>query len=139
MFTKVLARYREEIEANLITKMFDPPSVDAIVALFELLSAPVDPEHVHNSGCLMVNTVSEFKDPPEDIEREITQYFEMWRVTFQQALENDNVPDAQARSEFLSGAFWGALTVIRHAGNTTAAEPMTSVIIQTVRSWTETD
>ena len=138
MFTKVLARYRE-IEADLIAKMFDPPSVDAIVALFELLSAPVDPGDVRNSGCLMVNTVSELKEPPEDIAREIAQYYEMWRATFQQALDNDNVPDARARSEFLFGTFWGALSVTRHAGDTTAAEPMTSVVIQTVRSWTRTD
>ena len=60
----------------------------------------------------------------------------MWQATFRQALINDGISDADARSVFLLGAFWGSLSLIRLAGDSTAAEPMTSTVIQTVRTWT---
>ena len=84
-------------------------------------------------------TVSELEEPPDQIAREIELFFELWRATFQQALDNDNIADSRARSEFLLGSFWGALGLIRLAGDTTAAKPMTSIVTQTARSWTKTD
>ncbi len=138
LFTKALACYREAI-AEHIAAAFNPPSLAAIITHFENLSAPINPDHPLNSGCLMVNTVSELEEPPDQIAREIELFFELWRATFQQALDNDNIADSRARSEFLLGSFWGALGLIRLAGDTTAAKPMTSIVIQTARSWTKTD
>lgn len=135
LFSKALARYRQWVAGNLAA-MFDPPSVDAIISVFERVSSPADTDDPRNGGCLMVNTVFEIDEPAQDIANEITQYRDLWRSTFQQALDKDNVTDAQARAEFLVGALWGALSQIRLAGDTTAAEPMTSVVIETIRSWT---
>jgi hypothetical protein len=87
----------------------------------------------------MVNTGFEIDDPPVGITNEITEYQDLWRRTFRQALDADQIPNAEARSEFLVGSLWGALSQIRLAGDTTAAQPMTSIIIETVRSWTHTD
>ena len=137
LFTKALACYREA-SAESLAAAFNPPSLAAIINHFEHLSAPIDPEHPRNSGCLMVNTVSELEEPPDQIAHEIELFFELLRATFQRALDNDNIPDSQARSEFLLGNYWGALGLIRLAGDTTAAKPMTSIITQTARSWTET-
>ena len=135
LFTKALARYRQRVADNLGT-MFEPPSVDAIIRVFERVSSPVDRDDPRNAGCLMVNTVFEIDEPAEDIANEITQYRNLWRSTFLQALETDYITDAEARAEFLLGSLWGALSQIRLAGNTTAAQPMTSVIVETIRSWT---
>ena len=84
----------------------------------------------------MVNTVFEIDEPTGDITREVAEYRDLWRSTFQRALESDNIADAEARAEFLVGALWGALSQIRLAGDTRAAQPMTSIVIETVRSWT---
>jgi TetR/AcrR family transcriptional repressor of nem operon len=135
LFTKALSRYRHMVADN-IAIMFDPPSVDAIISAFERVSSPADREHVRSSGCLMVNTVFEIDEPTGDITREVAEYRDLWRSTFQRALESDNIADAEARAEFLVGALWGALSQIRLAGDTRAAKPMTSIVIETVRSWT---
>ena len=137
LFTKALARYRQWVADNLAA-MFEPPSVDAIIRVFERVSSPVDGDDPRSCGCLMVNTVFEIDEPAEDIAKEIAQYRDLWRSTFQRALETDRITDAEARAEFLLGALWGALSQIRLASDTTAAEPMTSVVIETIRSWTHT-
>jgi TetR/AcrR family transcriptional repressor of nem operon len=138
LFTKVLACYRHMVADNIAT-MFDPPSVDAIVRVFERVSSPTNHDNVRSSGCLMVNTVFEVDEPAEGIGREIAEYRELWRSTFQQALENDHVSGVEARAEFLLGALWGALSQIRLANDTTAAQPMTSIVIETIHSWTQAD
>lgn len=137
LFAKALAHYRRWVAGNLAA-MFDPPSVDAIISVFERVSSPSDTDDARNAGCLMVNTVFEIDEPAEEIAKEIAQYRDLWRSTFQQALEADHVTDAETRAEFLLGALWGALSQIRLAGDTTAAQPMTSVVIETIRSWSET-
>ncbi len=114
LYTKALACYREST-AESIAAAFNPPSVGAIITYFEDLSAPIDPQHPRNSGCLMVNTVSELEEAPDQIAQEIELFFELWRATFQQALDNDNIADSQARSEFLLGNLWGALGLVRLA------------------------
>ena len=138
LFIKALGRYRESA-AESISAAFNPPSLATIIAFFENLSAPVHHDNPLNSGCLMVNTVFELEDPPDQIMRQIEQYRELWQSTFQQALDNDNITDSEARSEFLLGAFWGALSLIRLAGDTAAAKSMTSIVTQTARNWTESD
>jgi TetR/AcrR family transcriptional repressor of nem operon len=135
LFVKVLTNYTEMVTANLAA-MFDPPSVDAIVHVFERVSSRADADDPRTSGCLMVNTVFEIDQPVDDIAQAIEFYRELWRSTFRRALEADHISDPGARSEFLVGVLWGALSQIRLAGDTTAARPMTSVVIETVRSWT---
>jgi TetR/AcrR family transcriptional repressor of nem operon len=136
LFTKALARYRQRVAGNLAT-MFNPPSVDAIISVFERVSSPANGDDARSSGCLMINTVFEIEEPAVDIASEIAQYRELWRSTFLQALEADHITNAETRAEFLLGALWGALSQIRLAGDTTAAQPMTSVIIETIHSWTQ--
>jgi TetR/AcrR family transcriptional repressor of nem operon len=135
LFTRALARYHDMVADNL-AMMFDPPSVDAIIRVFDRVSSPTDRDDVRSSGCLMVNTVFEIDEPTGDIGRKIAAYRDLWRSTFRQALESGNIADVEARAEFLVGALWGALSQIRLAGDTAAAQPMTTVVIQTVRSWT---
>ena len=135
LFSKALSRYRQMVSGNLAT-MFDPPSVDAIIAVFERVSSPADGDDPRSCGVLSVNTVFEIDEPAEDIAEEIAKYRDLFRSNFQQALEADHITDAETRAEFLLGALWGALSQIRLAGDTTAARPMTSVVIETIRSWT---
>jgi TetR/AcrR family transcriptional repressor of nem operon len=135
LYAKALSRYRHRVADNLIL-MFEQPSVSAIISVFERVSSPAEVDDARNAGCLMVNTVFEVDDPTEDIAHEITHYRELWRSTFQQALETDRIADPETRADFLVGALWGALSQIRLAGDTTAAQPMTTIVIQTVRSWT---
>ncbi len=138
LFTKALARYRQFVADNL-AGIFDPPSLDAIIRVFERVSSPSDVEDPRSGGCLMVNTMFEISEPPEGIATEIAQYRDLWRATFQHALETDNIADAETRAEFLVGALWGALSQVRLAGDTTAAKPMTSIVIETIRTWNEAD
>jgi TetR/AcrR family transcriptional repressor of nem operon len=135
LYAKALSRYRHRVADNLGV-MFEHPSVDAIVTVFERVSSPAEDDDARNAGCLMVNTVFEVDDPTEDIADEIAQYRDLWRSTFQRALEADRIVDPEARADFLVGALWGALSQIRLAGDTTAAQPMTTIVIETVRSWT---
>ena len=136
LFTRALARYHDMVAKNL-AMMFDPPSVDAIIRVFERVSSPADGDDARSSGCLMVNTVFEIDEPTGNIGHKIAAYRDLWRSTFQQALESDSIADAEPRAEFLVGALWGALSQIRLAGDTTAAQSMTTVIIQTVRGWSQ--
>jgi len=137
LFSRALARYRQRVAGNLAT-MFDPPSVEAIVRVFERVSSPADRDDARRAGCLMVNTVFEIDEPAQDVADEVARYHDLWRSTFRRALEADHIADAEARAHFLLGALWGALSQIRLANDTTAARPMTSVVIDTVRSWTHT-
>ena len=134
LFSKALARYREMVEGNLDT-MFDPPSADAIIRIFERVSSPAEDDDPRSGGCLMVNTVFEIDEPPEDVASEIAKYRELFRSMFQQALETDHITGPETRAEFLVGALWGALSQIRLANDTGAAKPMTSVVIETIRGW----
>ncbi|MFV1963026.1 MAG: TetR/AcrR family transcriptional regulator [Acidimicrobiia bacterium] len=136
LFTKALTRYREFVTDNL-AGIFDPPSVNAIVRVFERVSSPADADDPRSGGCLMVNTLFEIDEPPEDIAKEIAQYRDLWQATFQHALETDGIADAETRAEFLVGALWGALSQIRLAGDTAAAKAMTSVVIETIHSWNQ--
>jgi TetR/AcrR family transcriptional repressor of nem operon len=138
LFTSALACYRERVTGNL-DKMFDPPSIRGIIKVFERVSSPAEDDDPRRSGCLMVNTGFEIEAPSESIAVELATYQELWRHTFRKALEAGEVPKAEARAEFLLGSLWGALSQIRLAGDTAAAGPMTSVVIETVRSWAPSD
>jgi TetR/AcrR family transcriptional repressor of nem operon len=138
LFSKALARYREMVAGNL-AEMFDSPSIDAIVAIFERVSSPAEGDHPRSGGCLMVNTVFEIDEPAADAANEIARYRELFRSNFQRALEAEGITDVETRAEFLLGALWGALSQIRLAGNTAAARPMASIVIETIRSWTPAD
>jgi TetR/AcrR family transcriptional repressor of nem operon len=83
----------------------------------------------------MVNTIFEIDEQTPAIASEISSYRELWRNTLLQALEADQIADAPTRAEFLVGALWGALAQIRLASDPRASQPMTSVIIGTIRSW----
>ncbi len=135
LFVQALRRYREGTKAA-IAEVFNPPSVDAVIGFFAGLSSPVEPDNPLNSGCLMVNTVFELNEPPDLVAHEIELFRDLWQRTFRQALINDGISDADARSVFLLGAFWGSLSLIRLAGDSTAAQPMTAIVTQTVRTWT---
>lgn len=134
LFTRALARYRQRA-TDTLALVFDPPSLDAVVRVFQRLSSPVDRDDVCNAGCLMVNTVFELDEPAEAIATEIAKFRELWRSTFQRALEADEIPDPETKAEYLVGSLWGALSQIRLAADTTAAQPMTSVIVDTIRTW----
>jgi TetR/AcrR family transcriptional repressor of nem operon len=134
LFSKALARYREMVAGNL-AKMFDPPSVDAIVAIFERVGSPAAGNDPRRGGCLMVNTVFEIDEPATDVANEIAQYRDLFRSNFQRALEAERITDPETRSEFLVGALWGALSQIRLANDTAAARPMASIVIETIRTW----
>lgn len=134
LFSKALARYRHRVANNLDT-MFEVPSVDAIIGVFERMSSPVDRDDVRRAGCLMVNTGFQIDEPTEGIAIELAVYRDLWRSTFQRALEADDIAEPEVKAEFLLGTLWGALSQIRFANDTAAAQPMTSVIIEIVRGW----
>jgi TetR/AcrR family transcriptional repressor of nem operon len=135
LFIKALSRYRQMVADNLAT-IFDPPSISAVIRLFERVSSPADYNEARSGGCLMVNTVFEIDNPTQDVADEIAQYRDLFRSMFEQALRAEHITDAETRAEFLVGALWGALSQIRFAHDTSAARPMTSITVDTIRSWT---
>jgi TetR/AcrR family transcriptional repressor of nem operon len=136
LYAKALARYRNMVSGNLAS-MFDPPSVDAIIGVFQRVSSAAEETDPRRSGCLMVNTVFEIDEPAPGIANEVRRYRDLWRSTFQRALEADRIEHTEMRAEFLVGSLWGALSQVRMANDPTAAQPMTSVIVETVRGWTK--
>lgn len=137
LFSKALARYRQRVADNLDV-MFETPSADAIIGVFERMSSPVDRDNVRRSGCLMVNTGFQIDEPTEGIAIELALYRDLWRTTFQRALKADHITEPETKAEFLLGVLWGALSQIHLSQDTTTAQPMTSVIAETIRSWTKT-
>lgn len=135
LFIRALGLYRKTAE-NIIAQVFDPPSVDAIIMLFHVMGQPTsEEEDIKNAGCLMVNTVFELGRASDAVRAEVDAYRAMWRMTFESALVASGIEDAENRAEFLLGSLWGALSQIRLAGGTTAAAPLATVVIQTVKSW----
>jgi TetR/AcrR family transcriptional repressor of nem operon len=138
LYIKALARYREMVAVNL-AKMFDPPSIESIVAIFERVASPSEDDDPRSSGCLMVNTVFEIDEPAAGVSDQIAQYRELFRSNFERGLEAEQITDVNTRADFLVGALWGALSQIRLTGDTAAARPMASIVIETVRSWPRKD
>ncbi len=138
LFVKALDLYRQRVAAN-VAAMFDPPSTEAIVSVFERVSSPAESDDPRMAGCLMVNTVFEIEEPSPDIAIRIAEYRDLWYSAFFRALDADGISDTEQRAEFLVGALWGALSQIRLAGDTTAARALAAVVIETVHSWTDTD
>lgn len=134
IFVRVLQAYRIQAQ-GILTVVFDPPSLDAIAALFQGLTAPRDSDDPANCGCLMVNTVLGLGRIGEAARAEVEGYRAMFQDTFEQALSAEAIPDAEARATFLVNTLWGALAQIRLAGSTTAAGPMAAVAIETVNGW----
>ena len=134
LFLKALEMYQDAAE-GIVAQVFDPPSVEAVQALFTGMVAPRDAADVENSGCLMVNTVFEIPDMPRAIANRVESYRTMWRTTFRSALVNSGVGQPDERAEFLVGALWGVLSQIRLAGNTEAGAPMARVVSETVAGW----
>jgi len=135
LFVRALGLYRRTAE-GLIAQLFDPPSIDAVIMLFNVMVQPTtDDDDIKNAGCMMVNTVFELGRTSEAVRAEVDAYRELWRTTFERALVASNVDDPENRAEFLLGSLWGALSQIRLAGTTTAAAPLAAIVVQTVESW----
>jgi TetR/AcrR family transcriptional repressor of nem operon len=134
LYSRSLVRYRLMVTDNL-AQMFNPPFIEAIAKVFERVSSPAEPANPRRFGCLMVNTIFEIDEQTPTIASEISSHPELRRNTLLQALEADQIADAPTRAEFLVGALWGALAQIRLASDPRASQPMTSVIIGTIRSW----
>ncbi len=71
-----------------------------------------------------------------DVANETAQYRDLFRSNFQRALDAERIADSDTRAEFPVGALWGALSQIRLAGDTAAVRPMTSIVVETIRTWT---
>ena len=138
LFNTALGRYRQMVADNL-AKTFNPPTIDSIIRLFERVSSPAGSDDPRNCGCLMVNTVFEIDEPAANIADQISEYRDMFRSNFQQALEADHIENAENRAEFLVGALWGALSKVRLANDTNAAQPMTAIVIETIHTSTRND
>lgn len=134
LFTRALACYREFVSGN-VAVMFDPPSIEAIIRVFERVSSPADVDDPRLNGCLMVNTLFEIEHPSDEVTSEIILYRDLFRNAFAQALEADNIPDPETRAEFLLGALWGALSQIRLTHDTASAQPTSTIVIETIRAW----
>ncbi len=134
LFVRVLKIYRQTA-AGIIDQVFDPPSAQSVITLFSSLGDPKDDHDPSNAGCLMVNTVFELGKTSKPVRAEVDAYREMWRGTFNNALTASGIQDAEGRAEFLLGLLWGALSQIRLAGTTEAAQPIAKVAVETVESW----
>lgn len=137
LFVRVLKIYRQTA-AGIIGQVFSPPSAQSVIMLFASLGDPKDDDDPSNAGCLMVNTVFELGKTSKPVRAEVDAYREMWRSTFKTALTASGIEDADGRAEFLLGLLWGALSQIRLAGTTEAAQPMAKVAVETIESWMRT-
>jgi len=135
LFVKVLQRYHS-MAANAISKVFDPPNIGSIRSMFSVLTTPPEnADDIRNAGCLMVNTVFELGKTRPKVRAEVDAYRELWRSTFETALQNSDITDSTARAEFLVGLLWGALSQIRLTGSVESVASMASVVHQTLDGW----
>ena len=135
LFVRVLRLYREQAE-KVVNAAFATPGLAAIAGFFDAMAAAQsDAGDVSAAGCLMVNTVFELGQMPEEIAAEVAAYRAMWRDAFARSLEADGIEKAAERAEFLLGSLWGMLSQIRLARDVSAAAPMARVVSDTVRGW----
>lgn len=114
-------------------------------SFFLQLSARSGADSPANYGCLMVNTVLDIRQATVPVREQIEVYRSMLLTAYTQALRNALKRGEMSatrrqlgdRAQFLVGSQWGALAVIRFAGETAAARPMANVVAQTIQSWHE--
>ena len=144
LFLRALDRYHGSARP-IFEESIARGGLEGLEDFFLRLSARSDTDSPASYGCLMVNTVLDIRQATEPVRQRIEVYRAMLLKSYARALRNA-VKDGELiasraqlrdRSQFLLGAQWGALAMIRFGGETTAARPMANVVVQTIRSWRE--
>ncbi len=138
LFLRALEAYTQ-MASSILDQVFQEPGLEAIQTFFQNMSSPVEAESPANLGCLMVATVFEGVSEQPEVHQRITDYRAVFKDKFGRSLRAWN-PKLEpqvvdSRVEYLLMALWGALTTIRMAKSTIAAQPMTEQVVQTVEQW----
>jgi TetR/AcrR family transcriptional repressor of nem operon len=140
-FLEVLDAYLDSAEAHFLP---DPAKTDleGLALWFERLSAPGAMPKMGDKGCMVLNTIDEFKRDGGEIDQRIDRYFAALESRFSQIIVNavdqkvvagDTDPDEQAR--LLISLLLGISTAIRARSSDGAACAYTSATAAMIRGW----
>ena len=140
-FLEVLDAYQESVEANFFP---NPATTDleALALWFERLSTPDFMPKMGDKGCMILNSIEEFKRDGGQIDQRIDRYFATLQSRFSQIIANsadqkvnaDNT-DSQERARILISLLLGISLTIR--ARTSDAFPLsyTSAAAAMIRGW----
>lgn len=140
-FLEVLDAYQDGAEANFFP---DPATTDleGLAVWFERLSAPDAMPKMGDKGCMVLNTIEEFKRDGDQIDQRIDRYFAALQSRFSQIVANAadqkviaDDTDPEEKAKILISLLLGISVAIRARTNDVAAQSYTSAAAAMIRGW----
>ena len=140
-FLEVLDAYLDGAEANFFP---DPATTDleGLAVWFEHLSVPDAMPKMGDKGCMLLNTIEEFKRDGDQIDLRIDRYFDALEGRFsqivakaadQKVIADDT--DPEERAKILISLLLGISVAIRARTNDAAPQSYTSAAAAMIRGW----
>lgn len=140
-FLDVLDAYLDSAEADFFP---DPAATDleGLAVWFERLSAPDAIPEMGDKGCMLLNTIEEFKRDGDQIDLRIDRYFDALEGRFsqivakasdQKVIADDT--DPEERAKILISLLLGISLTIRARPDDTAPHSYTSAAAAMIRGW----
>lgn len=140
-FLEVLDAYLDGAEAKFFP---DPATTDleGLAVWFERLSAPDIMPTIGDKGCMVLNTIEEFKRDGDQVDLRIDRYFEVLQGRFSQIIgtaKDQKViaddTDPQERAKILISLLLGISLTIRARTDDAAPHGYTSAAAALIRGW----
>ena len=140
-FLDVLDAYQDGAEADFFP---DPDTTDleGLAVWFERLSAPDAMPKMGDKGCMVLNTIEEFKPDGGQIDQRVDRYFAALQSRFSQIIANAtdqkviaDDTDPQERAKLLISLLLGISLTIRARTSDAAPHSYTSAAAATIREW----
>lgn len=140
-FLDVLDAYQDSAEAH-----FYPDSattdLEGLAVWFERLSSPDVMPKLGDKGCMILNSIEEFKRDGGEIDRRIDRYFATLQSRFSQIIANAvdqkviaDDADPQERAKILISLLLGISVTIRARADDAAPNSYTSAAAAMIRGW----
>ncbi len=140
LFVSALDSYLDRTEKFLPSLLAD--GLGGIVAFFEWRSQPRESWGIGSFGCLMLNSLVEFRGEDAEVNERGERYFAILRHSFRDGLAaardaGDLRPDIDIddKAEILMGLALAMNVIIRAGGDNAAALPVAASAIAMVRGW----
>ena len=140
-FLDVLDAYLDTAEANFFPDA-TTTDLEGLAVWFERLSAPDAMPKMGDKGCMVLNTIEEFKRDGDKIDQRIDRYFATLQDRFSQIIANavdEKViagdADPQEKARILTSLLLGISLTIRARPDDTAPHSFTSAAAAMIRGW----
>jgi TetR/AcrR family transcriptional repressor of nem operon len=140
LFVEILDTYTSEWDSSYLEPVRNG-NLDDLAAYF-MQRASMDARAETNSGCLMINTLSEGNHDAPEISERVSNFLDHVQNTFSKALHNERAQgtlisslDINEASQMLMSSLIGMNILIRMKGSSEAALPTAISLKTTIMSW----